>query len=214
MMRRHLLARSVIIINFCLTISAEPEEHEHASSAVVENFDATDTRALEMFRQLAEREHAIIGVSGTLVGSDHTLISVSLSHTTIKEVLNTITAMDPRYSWRDMPHGTIEVSIGQHPLDELLNITVHNWNLGRTLRYEVTNKLADLGEIKNWLRSQSCTMSEFFVASPPTEVWDIKAHAADESLRSVLNEIARQTGTYFWSAIKYSENPCAISLRP
>lgn len=212
-MTRNYVFAALLIITFSFSGSAKPKEQGRLSATPIEQFQATDTRALEMFRQLAEKAHVVLGVSGTLVGSDHTLISVNLSHSTVGEVLNAITANDSRYSWRDMPDGTIEVAIEQHPLD-LLQIVVHHWSVDHPVRYELTDKLGNLEEIKVWLQEHSCELAEFFIGAPPAQVLDIKASGKDATLRGILNEIAEQTGTYFWSAIQYSENPCAINLRP
>ena len=196
-----------------LHATAQPPALTLASSTRVEAFEATATRAMEAFRKLAQNEHIVIGVSGTLVGSDHTLISVKLSHTTVEQILNAITSSDPRYTWRDTPDGAIEITIDQHAAP-LLAVVVHGWTLRHALRYEITTKLANFDEINNWLRSHSCTMSEITAGAPSTEGFDIHTSASDEPLRNILNDIARQTGIYFWSAIKYSENRCTINLMP
>lgn len=183
-----------------------------ASHKNVVSFQAS-SRSLEIFRQIAESQQVVVGVSGTLVGSDRTLINISLSNGTIGDLLNTVVSKDPRYKWRDMPDGTIEVTVGGNPLD-MLSTVVHNVDLERLPQSQLASKLANFQEIKTWLQSHSCNMGQIFLGRPPTEVWTIRPRASEESLREILNDIAVQTHTYFWTAIRFSENPCEINLHP
>lgn len=208
----------LLILSVCPLTSMQSAVQEPASSAAIQRFEAGSSLASEIFRKLAEQEHIVIGVSGTLVGSDHTLISVNMAHTNVKDVLDRITAKDPRYTWRDLPDRTIEISIGQHPL-ELLKIPVHNWTLDHPPRYDVTQKIAAIPEIKKWLQQHSCNLGEVIVIISPSSNTrglrlDFTLNVSGQPLRSILNQIAARTKTYFWSAIKFSEKPCYINLLP
>lgn len=200
-------------IHLCGALTLGVEQPRLASSMPVEAFEASDMRALDIFAKLAEHEHTVIGVSGVLVGSDDLLISVSLSHATVGEVLNAVTAKDPRYAWHDTQDNAIEVTIGQPPLG-VTGVAVHNPTLGRLQRYDVVGKLANFIEVKSWLKTHSCSMSEIVAGTPSADVWDLDISSSDEPLRGILNEIGRQTRTYFWSAIEFLENPCSINLSP
>ncbi len=204
---------AIVIVSIIFLNCSVDANGPATASLVVPSFEARDSRALEVFRKLAEQQHIVIAVSGTLVGSDHTLISVNLSNTTIGNVMDTITSADSRYTWREESDGTIMVVIGQHPLD-LLNISVRTWTLSYPVRYELSSKIAEIPEVHKWLIGRSCDMSEFFAGAPPSQVLDIVLTVSNEDLQSILSKIAMETRTYFWSAIRYSESPCAINLRP
>jgi hypothetical protein len=74
--------------------------------------------------------------------------------------------------------------------------------------------LARIPEISAWLEQHGCSMDEIIAGHPPKDWTQFSVHVEGKRLSSVSDEIAAKSSTYFSSAIQYSRQTCAISVRP
>jgi len=183
-----------------------------ASSVHVERTEFND-RAMNIFGVLAQKYKVVIGVSGTLIGSDSRVVNVSLESGTLKDVLDVIVTQDTRFQWQQNSNGSIHVSIKNSPLT-LLDITVPVFDAENPKRAEIVDQLSQIPETSTWLRQHECSMEEMFAGPPAREWGQFSVHLKDVPLSSVLDEIAASSRTFFWSAIKYNNRPCAINVKP
>ena len=182
--------------------AATMDENARPSLAVVDTFDVNSARALEAFGKIAREYHVVIGVSGTILGSDDKLISLKLSHTTVSSVLDAIVTSDPRYSWQEKQDGSVSVNVGH-----LLTAT-------DVKRADLANELRGVFEVDRWLENHSCELSEILLNSSSKGEWNMDISASDDTIQHILNRIVKEKGTYAWTLIKFSEAPCSINLSP
>jgi hypothetical protein len=86
---------------FVLAVSAFSEVGAApASSVEVQEFVQTD-RTINILHAVANRYHVVIGVSGTIVGSDKQAINVSIKKGKLGDVFDTIQSQDLRFVWNE-----------------------------------------------------------------------------------------------------------------
>jgi hypothetical protein len=176
----------------------------------------TDTRAIEIAKALAEKYNVVIGVSGVLIGSDARLVSVSIHGGTMKDVLDAIVKADPRFTWRQEDDGGIALLTRGASLS-VLDVMVKAFDAEHPPRFGLSTQIISLPEVTDWLQKNSCQMAEIIrISGGPgrTDVWPVKLHLKDIRLEALLNIIALESKTYFWSALEYNDHPCAINIRP
>ena len=186
---------------------------QSATSFTLIDFDLEAHRTLEVFQALAERTHIGIGVSGELIGSGSKLISIVADQLTFTQVLDQICSKDPRYKWHETPDGNVGVTVGKKPLD-LIEIVIGHIKVTRIKSTDVVTTISQLPEVKAWTDTSKCNVGQVFMGGSFPSLWELNIDLSSETLSKLLNEVAVQSKTYFWSAIKFSEDPCAINLQP
>lgn len=171
-------------------------------------------RTMNILVSLAQKYSLVVGISGVMVGGDRTKINVSLPSGTVKDLLDLIVEQDPRFEWREVQNGVIHVSFKGAPL-RLMDITVASFTADNPNRANIVSTLADIPEVNRWLRERGCQMDEI-IAGPQPNNWafPFSVHINDQPFASLLDEIAINSHTYFWSVIQYGNEPCAINVRP
>lgn len=208
-------------LNTCLFIAALPilslgsaqSDEGPASALSVESFGAHEELAAAILTRLAQQTHIAIGVSGENVGPDSRLISVTSGRTSLKNLLDEICLQDPRYSWKDTADGSISITIGPRRLD-LVDITVERAKLTEIRSTEAISWMLQMPEVQRWEKRNKCSVAQGVAMGPKVETWNVNVDLSEEPLWRVLDELAVQSKTYFWSAVKFSNDPCEVNLIP
>ncbi len=207
-----MLIRIMIFVLLIVSVSTA-QQFKKPTSVAVSNVTFLDMRALDVFKRIAERYKVVIGVSGILVGPDNHRINFSLEKGTVADLLNSAVHEDTRFEWSEGSDGGVKVSVKNSPLS-LMNVVVKDFRINNPPRYRMTEILAETPEIHDWLHNHSCEVMQMISGRPPADTWMFTLKITNESLQSTLNRIAQITKTYFWSAIQFHTDPCAINLVP
>jgi hypothetical protein len=160
---------------------------------------------------LAQKYHVVIGTYGAFIGSDNH-INISIKDGTLDDAFDAIVKADPRYEWKQTKSGAIHFIFRDSPLS-LLDVTVHSFDDDNPARVQTGERLAKLPEVAGWLEAHRCLMGEMITDHGPK--WGkFVVHAKDVPLSAVLDEIYAKSGTYIWSVIQYSADPCRIYMTP
>lgn len=197
----------VILLGNCLAQLSSP-----VGNIPVKNV-AMNERTLNILAALAEKYKVVIGVYGTLLGSDSSKINVAVTEGTLADVLNSVTAQDPRFEWKQADDGGIHITTRESPLP-VFEIRVASFDAEGLGRAEAVPQLTRIPEVASWLNTHRCLMDEIVAGRPPSDWAHFPVHVKDEPLSFLLDQIAAKSRTYFWSAIRYSVEPCTINLKP
>lgn len=178
----------------------------------VENLQFKD-RALNILVALAERYKVVIGVSGALVGADRQVVNISVADGNLKEVLDSIAKQDPRFEWNENVDNSIYVRVKNAPLS-LSQARVSSVNIENPGRLEFVHQLSQVPEVASWLQQNDCLMDELISGPAPRSWGQFSVQLNNVPVSDVLDEIASKSQTYFWSIIKYHDEPCYINVRP
>jgi hypothetical protein len=184
-----------------------------ASNLVIDGFDAQNERTIEVIRRLAEQSHTVIGVSGEIVGSDSKKISISVKQTSLKAVLDEICAQDPRFNWKDREDHNLEVIVNRRPV-ALVDVVVRQVSISAQTRIAIAGIVRELPEVKHWAQDADCRIGTILAMGPSSDVWTVEIDANNKPVWKILNDIAFQSKTCFWSVIKLSATPCVINVFP
>jgi hypothetical protein len=210
-MKRFLIATLIRTLLFSLTLANADNVRTAASSAAIDSFSVTHVLARDAIQKLALDHHIVIGVSGTLVGSDDKLIDINLTGTTLKGVLDAIVAADPKYRWTTTSTGSLSVNVGASL--GFISIRLHEFRIIDLSPSMVASHLEKLPKIAEWLRSNSCSFNEIRTERSGKEQ-TITMIATDQSVAQILDSIAVETGSYSWLVLKFLDDPCEINVVP
>jgi hypothetical protein len=207
----HCIAITIASLLFSSLCRAnEPE----LNSLPVQSFEVTHMLAREAIRKLALEYHVVIGISGTLVGSDDKTINLSLFNTTLKGALDAIVAADPRYRWTATQDSSISVTIGAPEL-ELIHVRLDEFTISNQSKLTIASQLKNSPKIAAWLQVHSCTLNEITTMSNVTkEDSKLSLKVADQTVSQILDQISKETGSYSWLVLKFLNEPCAINVVP
>lgn len=189
----------------------EAQSTNNVTEATISTFSVGPKRTAEILSQLARQAHIVIGLTGELVGSDDTLISISSTKISMKDLLDEICAKDPRYKWKARD-GYINISVGNKSL-ALVDLVIGNIKIGPTKSPDLMMLIAKQSEVRDWSANSGCNILQV-VAGSTGDTWDLNVNVTVTPLWKILNDISVHNGTYFWSALEFSTNPCTINLVP
>lgn len=170
-------------------------------------------RTMDVLDSLAQKYKVVIGLYGTLVGPDRTVIEISLEDGTLQDVLNQIVARDSRFDWRQDANGGIHVTTRGAPLP-LADVTIASFDVNNPARMQAIALLAQVPEVRSWLERNRCRIDEMIAGYLPKNWGQFSVHIKAEPLWAVFDEMAAKSELYFWSAVRYSLQPCAINAIP
>jgi len=160
--------------------STNAQSNVSASTVPVRNLTMND-RTMNILAALAEKYRAVIGVYGTLLGSDKGVISISVEHGTLADVLNAIAAQDRRFEWHQADDGSIHVSTREAPLP-VIDVLIPSFDAERLGRTEAVPQLTQVPEITSWLNLHHCSMDEMMAGHPPRNWEQFSVHIKDKPL--------------------------------
>jgi hypothetical protein len=161
--------------------------------------------------KLAEKYHVVVGIYGIHVGPESQVIEVSISDGTLADAFDAIVTQYPQLEWKQASNGAVHFTFRDSPLS-LIEVPVSSFDAENPGRMETSGRLAELPEVASWLRNHACTIEEMVAGHIPEEWQKFAVHARTVPFSGLFDEIAAKSGTYAWSAIQYSSEPCAINV--
>ena len=167
------------------------------------------------FQNPATQTHTVMGVSGTWIGADEKLITISEQNAPLGKVLDDICRADPRFSWAQAGDGSIQIHLGTEHLG-LLDVVVDSFHGEAISPAEVTSAVVMMPEVRLWSSHNKCKVGKVVVGgSERTSENPISVLGNGQPLWKVLDQIAEKTDSYLWYMIKFSnDDSCAINLNP
>jgi hypothetical protein len=211
MLRRHLCA-VIWFLAWSGTGSSKPQPTLPAQAIPVSAVDYND-RALNILKLLAQKYKVVIGVSGTLTDNDDLLIQVSKDNGTLKDLLDQVAKKDPRFEWHQLGDGSIDVRLRSNPVS-LVDVIIKSFHINNPQRNDFPHFLLQIPEVKAWQSEHGCLIHELIIGKPPGNWRPFSVHLREQKFGMAMNQIADKSGAYFWSAIEYSNKPCAINIAP
>jgi hypothetical protein len=159
----------------------------------------------DALKRVAQEFHAVIGlVEADYPAEGHKLIRFDFPHTTAAEVVKTLIAEDPSYTWRQDPDGAIHV-YRTHGDPVLADVTIKSFVANGLVRSEISETLNHVPEIPAWARESKCVRQEGGSNDPwaTDNMKKIFVRLHDRPLWEILDEVAKQAGTYYWSEGQY-----------
>ncbi len=170
-------------------------------------------RTLNILQALAERYHVVISVSGTLIGPDNKVIQISVVEGTLREVFDQIVRDDARFQWHQGEDGAADFRTINSPLT-LVDVLISSLEINDPPRSTFPSFLTSVPEVNEWRESHNCFVQEIIFGRPSGNWRKFSLLIKDQSFGAAMDQIAEKSGSYFWSAILYSTNPCTINLAP
>jgi hypothetical protein len=141
------------------------------------------------------------------------LLSLSLSQAPISDALNELVSADPRYEWHLEKDGAIRVQSIQPP-PRLGDVVLPSFDVDNLYRREISKRLDEQTELQSWLKDRRCDRVEYTTGHD----WDsdkkrISLHTTGKTLRENLDQVARESGNYFWSITASGDGVgCQVSI--
>lgn len=169
--------------------------------------------ARSILQELTEKHHVVIGVYGIIAGVDEPTVDISVKNGTLSDVFDAITKADSRFEWEQTSNGAVHFVTRGAP-STLMDVMVHSFDDKNPRVLDFTGHLLQVPEIRSWLQDHKCSMSHRIVIAgqPPQEWRKFSVHAADLPLSSMLDQVAAQSRTYYWSAIQDGTKPCELDI--
>lgn len=205
---RAFMCGTAVALALATTASSQPGPMTPSSVPV---HDLTiHSRIFGILADLADRYHVVIGIYGTLIGSEGRWTEISLKDGTLGDVFDAIVKAYPELEWKQSGSG-VHFTFRSSPLP-LLDVTVHSFEAENPRRTETSGRLARTPEVARWLQDHRCTMGELMTGFMPEEWGKFAIHTKDAPFSAVFDEIAAKSGKYYWSVIQYSAEPCGINI--
>lgn len=182
-----------------------------SSTEVIDlNFEG---RPVDLLKKIAEQNKIVIGIAGVMSTEDDRSVKIIMSKGTLKQVFDDLARQAPRLSWTEAKDGAIHFHFNNSEFG-LMKVQVNKLRLNDPARWGISNALAQIPEVKDWLDKQNCDFDELIAGKPPKDWGLFSIDASNVAFESVLDEIARKSKLYYWSVIQYSAEPCHINYTP
>jgi hypothetical protein len=154
----------VVLVTF---ISAQVNVAAPSSIAVHDIVESGTTRSI--LQKLAEEHHVVIGVYGTIAGTDDPTINISVKNGSLSDVLDTIPKADSRFDWEQSSNGNIHFVTRGAP-NALMDVMMHSFEDTNPRVLDFTGHLLRVPEIHGWLQEHKCDMiHRIFIAGQPLQ---------------------------------------------
>ena len=167
---------------------------------------------LEIVRRLAIKYRVVIGTYGTKPsGGDNIGIGISVNCGTVADVLDAITKADSRFQWYDTGMHSIHF-VPHGPRFTLMDVPVQRFDLrdvGKTM-----DTLQETPSVREWYRKRKCPLGMSIINSggAPKRWIPVKVHLTNVKVANVLDEVARQSHSYYWSYFQQATQGCGMVL--
>ena len=194
--------------------SLPPRSQGPAPQAVKRSIEINRLRFSDALAQIAKSFNTVVGLEETPQPQNEKLLTLSLNQDSISDALNRFIKADPRYEWHLETDGAIRVRSVQPP-PPLGDLILINFSLVNRYRREISKLLDEQSEFQNWLKERGCERVEYTTGHD----WDsdtkrISFSSTGTTLRENLDQVALETGTYFWSITKLPDRAgCRVSIR-
>jgi hypothetical protein len=132
-------------------------------------------------------------------------IDINLQRGTVKDVLDIITGVDSKYEWK-----VIDGVINVYPKirqNNILDIVVQQFSVNRESKSDISEALTDLPEVKAKLMEMKVRPLQFTIGSLAAEGRStIVLQVQNVTVRKLLNEIAKQSDSYYWVVFRFGKD--------
>jgi len=155
----------------------------------------------------AEQYHVVIGFESDAQSPER--IKFEARDVTFHQTLDAMVIAEPRYQWRE-----IDGSIEFYPtvrINPVLDTVIQKFEVKDSHFAEAVESLISLPEVKSSLAAMALTRNE--AGSTRRGVGNaFSLHLEQVTMRQVLHEMAKRSGTYFWSFRVFGETEKFFSL--
>ena len=213
-MKFHYLVISLLVIPQASNarVNATPPSSVH-----VRKFTATGRTPMSLLSDIARKYHLIIGLYGTGKYSDWEApktIDVDVKDGTLADVFDVISRAGG-FEWRRNSSGAVHFKMHGTTLT-LMEVMVRSFDDENPQWPEIRNRLRTVPEVASWLQDHKCPVpnEEIYIAGHPPTWRKFSIHVRDLPMSSMLDQIAAQSGTYYWRAAEiHQPDMCYLTIR-
>jgi hypothetical protein len=140
---------------------------------------------------------------------DRRPLSIRVLRGNVADVLNTIVAQEPGFTWAEI-NGVVNIG-PRRQRNSLLNVRIAQFHLANASYEQIPRAIDSLPELKNWLQDNHLTKGPAVFAvigavgpgQPFKPLVSLDLH--DVTLRETLNRIAQSYGYSSWIVSRYGE---------
>ncbi|MBV9761422.1 MAG: hypothetical protein JO340_12725 [Acidobacteriaceae bacterium] len=179
----------------------------------VPSFSQTDTTAYMVAMNLSITYSVPIGFEGVPEDPEKS-ITITVSSSTIRGVLDELAMIDPRYEWRVGSDGVINI-FPRRRSEALLDVKIAGFRVERVNRQQAIGTLLYSPEIARALTSLRVTERTPVTADTYQNTGSIPVFSLSlegVSMRTALDAITRASGSLFWAATLYGKDLHYLSL--
>lgn len=195
--KRALRLALLMILIFSAPILIYGQVKEDLLERSIQDFNLQGSSLLDTLEKLATTYHIPIGFEEVVLGrgQPEPKVNLNIQSGTVKEVLNSLTIIDPRYEWK-----VIDGVINVYPRikqDSILDAMVDHFEINSESKESIRNALFDLPSVK--LIMKNLNFQPFYITtgigSTPSS---INLSLRNVNLRKILDEIAKQSDKKYW----------------
>jgi len=153
-----------------------------------------DGQLRALLATFAEQYHVVIGFESDAQSPER--IKFEARDVTFHQTLDAMVIAEPRYQWRE-----IDGSIEFYPtvrINPVLDTVIQNFEVKDSRFAEAVDSLINLPEVKSSLAAMALTRNES--GNRPRGVGNAFSLRVEQvTVRQALHQIAKRSGTYFWS---------------
>lgn len=185
-------------------------------SAVLEttvpSFSEAEQTPYMVLMKLATEFSVPIGFEG-IAEYPEKAVTVTVVNGTVRTVIERLTSADPRYEWQVTPEGLVDI-FPKNAGERLLDVKVSRYRVKNSSRQQALDDLLKTPEFTAALAAVGVTVrtpfSGTFVANGCVPRFSLELN--DVSMRTAINDLARASGSAFWSATRYGSALQYLSL--
>jgi hypothetical protein len=154
----------------------------------------------EALKQVARTYKTAIGLEQSGQTATNQRVTVALSNATVTEALDAvIKSARGKYSWRQEPGGAIHVFIPNADFS-LPDVVLSEFDAQGVNRAEISGLLNQSTEVVAWRKEHNCSLGGGIVitGAAPVDSAKVNLNTTGQTLRSNLDQIVSELGTYFW----------------
>jgi hypothetical protein len=205
-----------VLLLWVLPLNAAASDTTSIKNKKVESFHVVASTVGDALSKFASDHQVPIGFevvyrSGLTTSEPSELSEISVDNATVKDVMEAIVAAAPAYRWTESD-GTINVLPRQNP-SSLLNVQISDFVINERNSDEAIGDLLASHEVKLWLLNTAQTERSFYTLPKDATKGRVRSLALKNvTVRTVLNEIMKTSGSEFWIFFRYGAKGQYFSL--
>lgn len=200
-----------LIVSGLLTIAQEQKPTILLKK--IHDFHVADAPPSLVLERLSAQYSVPIGVESVpdSVGGK-TRIAVDVQDGTVMDVLNGIASRDPTYRWQEID-GVVDV-FPKTSVDSLLETVIGNYEVRNVNKEDAIKILKDSAEVKRQLSKTGARERTFLTPTwtPLDKLPRFTLVLKKATVRTILNEILKASGSNYWAFFRYGVKNEYLSL--
>ena len=212
---------ALVALGFVLSsaIASAQRPGAQLSSKPVDSFDETANTVSDLLARLANNYQVPVGLEAIAESTRSAKappIRVSVKSGAVRDVLDAVVTAESDYAWQEVD-GVINVAPRQH-VDSLLDVVIGRFEVNEIGKNEALEKLTSTPEVRSWLARTGLRERSFVggvVGSSPQVSGApkrISLNMANCSVRTILNQMMKISGSYEWVYFRYGPDDRLFSL--